>query len=59
MFSGAGSFGAQYAMGSKFSVFGEVGLGYSRSISPTSSIYSKTTSTTWSTRTGVGVIVYF
>ena len=59
MFSGAGSFGAQYSMSSKFSLFGEVGLSYSRTTGPEWNIYSKTKSTSWSTRTGVGIVFYF
>ena len=55
----AGLFGAQYSLNDRFSIFGELGLGYSHSSteSPLSSTTSK--SDRWSTRTGVGVILFF
>ena len=55
-----GSFGAQYALGDKFSVFGEVGFGFNHSSTTTSStaISQKVTGNGWGTRTGVGVIFY-
>jgi hypothetical protein len=54
-----GSFGAQYALGRRFSVFGEVGLGYSRQSlrSPLSQTRSEAHAVT--TRSGAGVILYF
>jgi hypothetical protein len=60
----AGSFGAQYALGRRFSVFGEVGLGYSRTeTEPTSTTQiisvGPSISRTLSTRSGAGVILYF
>lgn len=56
---GSGSFGAQYGLGDKFSVFGEVGFGISHA--KTSSDFSPTrvSGYTWGTRSGVGVIFYF
>jgi hypothetical protein len=61
----AGSFGAQYALGRRFSVFGEVGLGYTHTeneptgtTSPGFSV-GDSVSTTLSTRSGAGVILYF
>jgi hypothetical protein len=54
---GAGSFGAQYSLSDKFSVFGEVGFGVSRA-KLTGSTPTKSTGTSWGTRTGVGVIFY-
>jgi hypothetical protein len=60
----SGSFGAQYALGRRFSVFGEVGLGYSRSESKPPALSSgiitgAATSHTLSTRSGAGVVLYF
>ena len=58
----SGSFGAQYALARRFGVFGEVGLGYSRSVaSPTGSATLVTDSTGWNltTRSAGGVIVFF
>jgi hypothetical protein len=56
----SGSFGAQYALGTRFGVFGEVGLGFGRSESsggaPTRA-GSKTRNL--ATRSGVGVLFYF
>jgi hypothetical protein len=69
-----GSFGAQYTPHKRFAVFGETGVGYSRSKTSTTTVVSTvvlppgleparptTTSTLtgFSTRTGVGVIFYF
>lgn len=65
----SGSFGAQYALGRRFSAFGEIGLGYIHTgvqnvptfvgspVSSTSS--SETTSHGVSTRSGAGVVFYF
>jgi opacity protein-like surface antigen len=60
-YSAGASFGAQYGLGDRFSVFGEVGLGYAdqRSSSDISAFQSSTVSHTWSSRTGVGVVLYF
>jgi hypothetical protein len=63
-YSVAGSFGAQYALGKRFSVFGEVGLVYSWQTSSYSSttanvIGTDSTANSVGTRTAVGVIVYF
>jgi hypothetical protein len=55
---GAGSFGAQYALGDKFSVFGEVGFGLMRSTSSSSFSSGKSKITSWGTRAGAGVIYY-
>lgn len=57
-YTATGSFGAQYSPGSRFGVFGEVGLGFSSSNNGSRAI-SKTTHHSWGTRTGVGVILYF
>ena len=65
----SGSFGAQYALGPRFSVFGEIGLGYTHStadngapvsLSPGGAASSsRTTSHGVSTRSGAGVVFYF
>ena len=64
----AGSFGAQYAPGRRFNVFGEVGLAFSRSTTaprdaPTGLGIVTTTSgavsRNFGSRSGVGVILYF
>lgn len=58
----AASFGAQYAVGTRFSVFGEVGAGYTHiTTSPTTSGALVTSSEIRgvSTRSGAGVILYF
>ena len=55
----AGLFGAQYSLNDRFSVFGELGLGYSH-ISSESDLTGRTgTSSNVSLRRGVGVILYF
>jgi hypothetical protein len=56
---GSGSFGAQYELSDKFSVFGELGFGYSRTKVTSSTSTSTNTGNTWSSRSGVGVIFYF
>ncbi len=58
----SGSFGAQYALGQRFVVFGEVGPRYRRSTSsPIVTSFSRTEAKAWSVgiQGGVGVIVYF
>jgi hypothetical protein len=52
-----GSFGAQCALGDRFSIYGEVGFGYSHSKLPLSTVPSGS-SNSWGTRSGVGVIFY-
>ena len=60
-YSAGAAFGAQYALGERFGVFGEVGIGYAdqKSSSDTQTFQSSTVSHTWSSRTGVGVVLYF
>ena len=62
----AGTFGAQYAIGERFSVFGEAGLAYSHGTStfrvgglPAGVEPGETTNQTFGTRTAVGVVLYF
>jgi hypothetical protein len=64
--SGAGLFGAAYSLHERFSVFGEVGFGYTTSASrskstpePDFDISTPGRTHGWSTRTGAGVIFYF
>ena len=65
--SGTGLFGASYSLHERFSVFGEVGFGYTTSGSSSTSTPERAldisvlggASHGWSTRTGVGVIFYF
>ena len=55
-----GSVGAQHKLGTRFSVFGEVGFGYSRStLGAGSLVIAEATASTLGTRSGVGVILYF
>ena len=55
----SGSFGAQYAPIRRFNVFGETGYSFS-SIKNTSTALSSTSTTSgWSVRSAVGVILYF
>ncbi len=55
-----GSVGAQHKLGTRFSVFGEVGIGYSRStLGAGSLVVADATASTIGTRSGVGVILYF
>jgi opacity protein-like surface antigen len=54
----AGLFGAQYSLNDRFSMFGEVGLGYTH-VSTSDLIGTASKADNWGTRTGVGVILYF
>jgi hypothetical protein len=56
---GTAAFGAQYGLGDRFSLFGELGFGVSYTKLTTTTSASKNTGNTWSTRSGVGVIFYF
>lgn len=63
-YSIAGTFGAHYQLGQRFAAFGELGLGYTRQTgSLTTTIVSEVRTTnrgnSVSTRTGIGVILYF
>ena len=54
-YGGSGSFGAQYGLGNRFAVFGELGLEVAHHTTdrPLSS-----TGNSWGTRAGVGVVLY-
>jgi len=55
---GSASFGAEYNLNRKFSVFGEVGVAYTRFHS--GSTFSVTPLTkTWNSKSGVGINLYF
>jgi hypothetical protein len=62
-YSVTGSFGAQYSLSDRFAVFGEVGLGWSRSesesFSSVTTIRATNRTTTWSTRSALGAAIYF
>jgi hypothetical protein len=53
----AGSFGAQYALGSRFGVFGEVGVGYSHATTTSSQLLGEVHSHGVATSAGVGVLL--
>ena len=57
----SGSFGVQYSPIKRLAIFGEAGIGYSRQERGIDTVLGNisTTSTSWSTRTAVGVIFYF
>jgi hypothetical protein len=61
----AGSFGAQYALGRKFTAFGEVGLAFTRTVTTPNDrqslflIGGQDVSHTFGTRSAAGVILYF
>ena len=52
-----GSFGAQYNLGDKFAVYGELGFGVTRA-KARGSFNGEARTTQWGTRAGVGVIYY-
>jgi opacity protein-like surface antigen len=56
-YSFTGSVGAHYALSRRFSVFGEVGVGYSHAT--TTYPQNETKTNVWSPRSAVGVILYF
>jgi opacity protein-like surface antigen len=60
-YSAIGSFGAQYALSDRFTVFGEVGIGYTdqRASSGTGDFRSTNKTSTWSSRTGIGLVLFF
>jgi hypothetical protein len=56
---GAGVFGAQYSPAARFSVFGELGIAFSRRRSESSlGIVSVIKGSSWGTTAGVGVVFY-
>jgi hypothetical protein len=60
----SGSFGAQFALARRFSVFGEIGLGYSRTVvapagSTSATLFTESASWNLATRSGAGIVFYF
>ena|SRR5215831_14489346 len=56
----SGSFGVQYALGTRFGLYGELGLGYSHAATDTTAPGAgRSTTNTVGTRSGVGVLFYF
>jgi hypothetical protein len=55
----AGLFGVHYSLHDRFSVFGEVGLGFSHGTGKSNLTETKSSSDNVATRTGVGLIFYF
>ena len=60
----SGSFGAQYALGRRFAVFGEIGIEWTKSTSRFDSLTPIAGTTTFrrtgvASRSGVGVVLYF
>jgi hypothetical protein len=61
-YQASGSFGAEYSLGERFSVFGEIGLGYSHTSIPSSGMALSTfkvTGHSTSTRSSMGVTIHF
>jgi hypothetical protein len=56
--AGAGLFGAEYALGDRFKVFGEIGFGFTHSSSKAEAIPTTGSGNSWGTRTGIGVVFY-
>ena len=55
-----GSFGAQYVLGERVSIFGELGLGFSRlTTTSTFTVPAASRGTLVRTRTGIGMVLYF
>jgi hypothetical protein len=55
----AGSFGAQYFLGTRFSVFGELGLSYGRTTRSTDRLDDEPRASTFGLASNVGVVLYF
>lgn len=54
-----GIIGAQHTLGSRFAVFGEVGMGWSKAESKSSTGTAGATSRVWTTRSTIGGILFF
>ena len=57
-YGGSGAFGAQYGLGKRFAVFGELGFEFDHRTTDPSASGGKLTGSTWGLRSGVGVIFY-
>jgi hypothetical protein len=55
---GIGSFGAQYAVGDRFTVFGELGFGFTHSSTSRTATGTSGSGNAWGTRGGVGIVYY-
>lgn len=53
-----GLFGAQYGLGSRFALFGELGFGFTHTTQKSSLSPTKGTSDSWGTRSAVGIVFY-
>jgi len=58
MTGGVGAFGAQFAPSPRFSVYGEVGIGFSHRTSEITVFGASLKGTTWGTVAGVGIVFY-
>jgi hypothetical protein len=56
VFGGSGAFGAQYGLGKRFALFGELGFSYDHQDTDTPT--TKGHSSNWGLRSGVGVVFY-
>jgi opacity protein-like surface antigen len=56
---GSGSFGAQYGLGDRFSLFGEIGFAFTHATTESTVVVTEGTSNNWGLRSGIGVVVYF
>ena len=56
---GSASFGAQYSLGPRFGVFAEIGLAATRTTGSSSRSSIRTSGWQWTTRTGIGAVLYF
>jgi len=54
----SGSFGAQYSLGDRFAVFGEVGFGFTHSTGKSNLSLTTVSGNNWGSRAGVGVIFF-
>jgi hypothetical protein len=54
----SGSFGAQYAVGDRFSIYGELGFAFSHASSKASVTTTRGSGNQWGLRSGVGVVFY-
>jgi hypothetical protein len=56
-YGGSGAFGAQYTLGKRFALFGELGVGFDHHTSDTFN-GTKSKGSTWGLQSGVGVVFY-
>lgn len=58
-YAGTLSFGAQYSLGQRFAVYAEAGFGASRTTGSSGQSSARTSGHQWTTRTGIGAVLYF